>query len=1392
MSHRPPYASQSPVLPGSLVDSSAAALTEVWIQRYGSGLQSSNDIPDAIALDRSGNVYVAGVSDATYSGGDYVLLKYSPEGALIWTSRYQERPNSYNEATALVVDSAGNAYVTGYSETPAGASAYVTVKFAPDGTRDWVAKLDSPSDSTAVATSIALDPRGFVYVTGFSYAPGTDMDYLTVKYAPDGAQVWVVRRDGPAHGVDIATRLALDTAGNVYVTGYSSGVGTGFDYSTVSYDDQGRERWQARFNSPANGDDVAVGLAVDRAGEAVVTGSSAVAGGGFDYLTVKYSSSGTSLWTARYDGPASGDDRASDVVCDLTGSVYVTGGSTGNGTDLDFATIKYTPAGAVRWIKRYNNRENGPDVGLFLAVGRSGSVYVTGTSRYATYAFADFVTVSYDSIGLVISSTRYNGTNSREDVPSGIALDANENVYVTGGSDGNAADIAIVKYVSGRIDYWPTFYTSGTGGDRMTSVAVDSKGNVCAAGWNSRDIRILRYDALGTRRWVSVYNSLPNPVATSLTLDTAGNIYVAGYATGASGRPDMLVLKYDTGGVVKWAAHYDSPNGGDDRAVAIAVDALQNVYVTGPSNGATSGTDYVTIKFNPGGDTAWTARYNGPANSTDIPAAIGVDAAGNVYVAGSSLRFESSNDYATIKYNQAGVQQWVAYYNGPGGGSDFATAIAVDPGGDAYVTGRSYGRNTSTDIATIRYSPAGVVRWVARYNGAGNGVDAGTSIALDGRKSVYVAGYSYDSPTSFNFATLKYDSAGTLLWSGFYDGSANGPDYPVGLSLDRIGNAFVSGTSRGAGTGDDITTVEYDANGVLQSVFTFNDPQNLDDEAGAVAVDSSGSIFVAGTAPLDSVQSLAIIKYTSAGAPHWPVRYDGPGVSFDVVDAMTVDGLGNVYAAGGSYSSYSSMDMIVVKYNSAGMQQWIAKYGGIGQSYEEARAIALDREGNILVTGIGFNLLSVVDYVTVKYAPDGTQMWVDNYNRLGSGYNFPRGIASDSHLNVYVTGFTWNGSNYDITTVCYDSTGRKLWGVPGTGGINWDGPNHGNDIAVGITVDRRDKVYVTGYTQGHFLDMVTLKYDSAGDELWEATYDGLAGADDRTSGMAVDSQENVYVTGTSLDTTYSFTEITTVAYDPGGRQKWAARHGTGLRSSAEAVAIAADRSGSVYVAGNSYDSTYTWSDFVTIRYDTSGAEQWAALYDGTGHADDVPSVLRLDPAGNIYVGGESMGPGFQYDFAALRYNPDGHLQWTARFKEFSNTTDGVRGLGLDAGGNVFVSGVSSGYRWQVINTLKYSQGTSGVAPAPTAVPSSFAIYQNYPNPFNPATTIRYYLPKRSRVRVSVYDLLGREVVRLADEPEEPGTHTIRFDAGGLSSGVYIYRVLGSGGFVASRKMLLLK
>jgi len=264
-----------------------------------------------------------------------------------WVARYNGPADSLDCAEALALDPSGNIYVTGYSWGSGTHYDYATIKYDSDGNQLWVARYNGPGNGPDVAYALALDPSGNVCVTGYSYGSGTSSDYATIKYDSDGNQLWVARYNGPANDSDWGEALALDPSGNVYVTGYSTGSGTDYDYATIKYDQNGNQRWVARYNGPANGEDRAVAMALDASGNVYVTGRSYGSGTGEDYAIIKYDTNGNELWVARYNGPGNGQDRAEALTVDVSGNVYVTGCSYGSGTDYDYATIKYSQGAGV-------------------------------------------------------------------------------------------------------------------------------------------------------------------------------------------------------------------------------------------------------------------------------------------------------------------------------------------------------------------------------------------------------------------------------------------------------------------------------------------------------------------------------------------------------------------------------------------------------------------------------------------------------------------------------------------------------------------------------------------------------------------------------------------------------------------------------------------------------------------------------------------------------------------------------------------------------------------------------------------------------------------------------------------------------------------------------------
>jgi Beta-propeller repeat len=432
---------------------------------------------------------------------------------------------------------------------------------------------------------------------------------------------------------------------------------------------------------------------------------------------------------------------------------------------------------------------------------------------------------------------------------------------------------------------------------------------------------------------------------------------------------------------------------------------------------------------------------------------------------------------AILGDSQSQAQSWTNRYNGPGSDFDHATAVAVDGVGNVVVTGQSSGIGSGSDYATLAYSIAGAPLWTNRYNGPGNSFDYPSGVAVDGSGNVFVTGYCATTnglADNYDYATIKYSGAGVPLWTNRYNGPGNGDDHARAVAVDSLGNVVVTGDSLGSGSGADYATIKYSGAGVPLWTNRYNGPGNGDDYAYAVAVDASGNVFVTGySLGYGSGDDYATVAYSSAGAPLWTNRYDGPAHLYDRATAIVVDGSSNVVVTGYSTGSTSSYDYVTIKYSGAGAPLWTNLYNGPANSADYAAAVAVDGSGNVFVTGDSLGSGSIADYATVAYSSAGAPLWTNRYNSPVRNDAYPFAVAVDGSGNVFVTGEAPGSGGYgDYVTIKYSGAGVPLWTN------RYNGPANDSDYAVAMAVDASGSVVVTGssYATGANYDYVTIRY----------------------------------------------------------------------------------------------------------------------------------------------------------------------------------------------------------------------------------------------------------------------------------------------------------------------------
>lgn len=419
------------------------------------------------------------------------------------------------------------------------------------------------------------------------------------------------------------------------------------------------------------------------------------------------------------------------------------------------------------------------------------------------------------------------------------------------------------------------------------------------------------------RQWVRTYNGPADGYDYSgpMAIDNSGNVYVAGSSQGTGAGTDICVIKYNSSGVQQWIQRYNGPGNGNDSPASIAVDNSGNVVVAGTSPGAGTGNDYVVLKYNSGGTLIWERRYNGPANNVgneDDLSAMVIDNIGNIYVTGKSTS-ATLFDYLTIKYNPAGDSIWVRRFDGGDNAvpQDIPNAIAVDQAGNVYVTGHITTYPQVSNCGTIKYNAAGVLQWV---NLITSGISpAGNAIKVDLAGNVYIAANTYAGAPGCDCLTIKINSAGLQQWQVLYNGPGNGNDELNALAIDGFGNVYVTGKSTVSGIYHDMLTIKYNNGGMQQWLQTYNGSGNADDAANTIAVDSSGNIYAAGFSNESGIYNATIIKYNTAGVQQWILKYDTLNTSTNC-SSIALDAQSNVYMFANAPINNVYQDMITVKY----------------------------------------------------------------------------------------------------------------------------------------------------------------------------------------------------------------------------------------------------------------------------------------------------------------------------------------------------------------------------------------------------------------------------------------------------------------------------------------------
>jgi uncharacterized delta-60 repeat protein len=369
--------------------------------------------------------------------------------------------------------------------------------------------------------------------------------------------------------------------------------------------------------------------------------------------------------------------------------------------------------------------------------------------------------------------------------------------------------------------------------------------------FGGNDAFFVKYNISGVKQYTQQLGDVgARTNGQSVATDKSGNVYVAGFTDGSlssdpkvGNNQDFFVTKYNSNGARVYTRQL-GVTGLNTYGYSVTVDSSGNVYVAGATNGGLDGisprgvADFFVAKYN--SDLAWQyTKQLGVAGAETLGHSVTVDSSGNVYVAGSTTGAldgsapRGSTDFFVTKYNNAGVLQYTKQL-GVADKDTFGYSVAVDSSGNVYVAGYTAGAlNGSTprglaDYFVAKYDSAGV--WQSTWQRGGVEATAssiGHSVAVDSSGNVYVAGettaqlYGDLMTGTKDLFIAKYNSKGDVLYL-HQSGIAGKDTVGQSVALDASGNVYVAGSADGGLDGNVLTTglsyfvSKYDVNGIKQ------------------------------------------------------------------------------------------------------------------------------------------------------------------------------------------------------------------------------------------------------------------------------------------------------------------------------------------------------------------------------------------------------------------------------------------------------------------------------------------------------------------------------------------------------------------------------------------------
>ena len=972
---------------------------------------------DAIALEVGANDILVEVTDTNSNTRDYTVTVWRAAAGMLVSNLGQPSDNSYitedySVAQAFTTGAASGGYALGSIDAVNGTSGLTQSDRDTIRAELWSADTNGAPDSKVADLTVPAHPIAAGTVS-FAAPANTTLTASTKYYA-------VFYTVGSLDVLFAATASDSEDAGSA--TGWSIANGA----RNVEVDEPtSATTWSSEFV------DEALKIAVNASAEAPTPTPAGEPGPGD--LDPEFSAASV-VTTA----VGSTSDVARAVAIQSDGKIVVAGYSH-NGADNDFAVVRYTADGVLD--TGFGTTSSGivitdigsnPDAAHSVAIQSDGKIVAAGSSSDGTDH--DFAVVRYTAAGALDTSFGTGGkvttaVGSNPDIALAVAIQSDGKIVAAGYSNnGTDNDFAVVRYTAaGALD--TGFGTSGIASttigsynDQARAVAIQSDGKVVAAGSSSNgsndDFAVARYNANGSLDtsfdsdgYITTAIGSSNDVANAVAIQTDGKIVTAGYSNNGSD-DDFALARYTTAGALDTTFSDDGKvttgiGAGAERANAVAMRADGAILAAGYSYTGTVN-DFALAAYDADGEPA--AVLDGPGWLTtaigtryDKASAVAVDGDGNIVVAGYSNN-GSDDDFALVRYDADGTPDTGFGASGIasttiGSYDDRGLAVAIQSDDKVVVVG--YGNNGSDDdFALVRYNADGTPDTGFGASGIasttiGSYDDRGLAVAIQSDGKVVAAGYS-NNGSDDDFTVVRYNTDGTLD-TGFgttttgwlLTNIGSGDDRASAMEVQADGKIVVVGNSHN-GSDDDFAVVRYNTDGTLDTGFgtstsgivTTGFGSGRDDVASSVAIQSDGKIVVAGHSIVSGQARIAVVRFNADGSLDTGFGTGGMvtttiGSGHGTGSSVAIQPDGKVVVVGYGHNG-SDNDFALVRYNADGSLDTgfgADSNGKVMTDFtsmeEQARAVAIQPDGNKIVVAVhsGNTTFAVARYLAGELVP---------------------------------------------------------------------------------------------------------------------------------------------------------------------------------------------------------------------------------------------------------------------------------------------------------------------------------------------------------------------------------------------------------------------------------------